>query len=60
MATLLDSADHAVGSATQSAQITLARLGARPFLERLDQVLADRRHALAPSRPAAPQRTPAG
>ena len=60
MATLLDSADHEVGSATQSAQVILARLGARPFLERLDQVLADRRHAPAPGRPAAPQRTHAG
>ncbi len=59
MASLLDSADPEVGSAIESAQAILARLGARPFLERLDQVLADRRHPPAPARPTAPQRSPA-
>lgn len=40
MATLLDPADAEVRAAAESARETLGRLGARPFLTRLEAALA--------------------
>jgi len=40
MATVLDPADPAVRSATDAARETLVRLGAQPFIDRLDAALA--------------------
>ncbi len=60
MATLLDPADLEVRAAAESAREVLTRLGARPFLERLDAALAGRTRAREPLRRAAPASTPAG
>ena len=47
MATLLDPAEPEVHAAAEAARETLTRLGAKPFLERLDAAM-DAKEALAP------------
>ena len=60
MATLLDPSDPEVRAAAESAREVLTRLGARPFLERLEAALAAPTPAREPLRGAAPASTPAG
>jgi uncharacterized glyoxalase superfamily protein PhnB len=53
MATVLDHAQPAVAAATRFARETFTRLGAKPYLERLELVLA-KRGAPAPVTPSRP------
>ena len=51
MATLLDPWEPDVRDAADAARSTLVRLGAKPYLDRLDAALARPRDAAAPARP---------
>ncbi len=52
MALLLDPADPDVRAAAESAREILVRLGAAPFIERLDKAMASTSDPVAPVRPA--------
>ena len=58
MATLLDPSDAEVRAAGDAAREILARLEARPFVERLDAALAARPVGSAPGRPLTEERRP--
>jgi hypothetical protein len=60
MVTLLDPSETEVRDAADTARTTLVRLGARPYIDRLDAALARPREATAPARRSRRPAVPSG